>query len=109
MKIIILGNKWIVKFLSAELYKVETKDKSSIAITDYLTRTISFDINHIDIITIRHELAHAFSAEMCLAELDLDVRQTEELFCELIGRYNKDLSKLADKIYRHFKKSKYNT
>ncbi len=100
--LVLLGTRWKVFFMDFKQY-LRTCGDGSAAITDIAKKVIYLNIRDCTIDTIRHELGHAYAATLSLTELQLDEDQVEEFFCELIGKYSKQLVKQADNIYKTFK------
>lgn len=101
----ILGKKWTVYWLTQEEYTSQL-DSTSVGTADTATRTIKFLCAEADIETVRHELTHAYTHEMSLTVLDLTASQVEEFYCELVGKYGKDIVTKASRIMRTQSKKK---
>ena len=95
----ILFRQWKMIFYSSEEYVKQVAD-DSIAETDDEARIIYFDIGALTPELVRHELGHAYLAEMSFVALQITPDQYEEFFCELLAKYGEILVKQAGKIYK---------
>ena len=94
----ILGKRWTLRLLRRRKYVKKNGDDSH-AVTKTWKRTIDLGPTGYDVETIRHELVHAFLAEMGYESVgELTAAQVEELCCELFARRGAEILALADEL-----------
>ena len=74
-------------------------DKKCHAITECNDRKIFIRKSSLNIITLTHELVHAFQWELSFYELDLTKDQMEEWYCELIAKHGEQIFKDSRRIF----------
>ena len=97
----VIGEPWLAVFMDFKEYAAVCGDDSK-GLTDTEKKRIYVNLRTSDLETIRHEIGHAYAAQMSLTELQLDEDQIEEFFCEIIGKYGKYIINQAEDIYREF-------
>lgn len=98
----IIDEDWTVRALTEEQYAEIHQDESE-GITLPEINTIDLRLNSIKFITIVHELCHAHMAVLPIQSAGLSAEQTEEVMCELMGKYIKSILIQADSVYKEFK------
>lgn len=94
-----MGNHWKSRFMTQDEYeKKHGVDSRAIMSAD--KKTIDFNIPDTDLETVKHELAHAWMAELSFVEIQLDNSQKEEWCCEFIAKHGDKVSKQARSIYK---------
>lgn len=53
--------------------------------------------------TIRHELVHAFLYQTQILNQEKDFSYSEEMLCEFVGKYGKDIEKIAERYLKECK------
>jgi len=109
----ICGNKWSIFIKNDDQYAHLTKDepdlKNSRALTFTRTKQIYFNCSdyYVGDQVARHELVHAFAAEMLHHDLPKNDRDTEEFFCTLIeyraGEILEKASVITKKLAKYHK------
>jgi hypothetical protein len=97
LQIPIVGRLWKVKFLNDAQY-CKKIGADSRAICDCEEKTLYFNLQFMNDVTIRHELVHAFASETSFTVLQLNPEQWEEWACELFGKYGPDMMALSEFI-----------
>jgi len=98
-KIKIMGACWVYKLLSEMEFLAEHPDcEDSDALTLPGKREIHFKIGEVSAGTIRHELRHAYTAELCLDSADITAAQMEEIQCTLDQNRWEEMHNLAHKM-----------
>ena len=95
-KVKVLGKTWIVQVRSEKSLQKEHPDCHAVGLLD--VRKILVRRTSLNYIVIAHELTHAWLSEMSYYELDLDDRQIEEFFCELVAKYSEQIIKDAKEL-----------
>lgn len=95
-KINLLGKSWEVFVRSDRVHKKRFKKCHAIAHLN--ERKIHVRKSSLDILTITHEIVHAFQWELSFYELALDRDQTTEWFCELISKHGEQIIKDAKEL-----------
>lgn len=101
-EILVLGTKWKV-FLHDEDKYVRRHGDDSAGITIPALNEIHFNEEEFTREVMVHELCHAFFAETCTGSAGLDSRQTEEVFCDMIGKHGDKVLRMARKLYKELK------
>ena len=100
--ITIMGRKWEYKLLTViEFLKEHPDCHDSAALTLPGYKQILFNVEYFDIGLVRHEVRHAFIAELCLNSADLDVKQFEEIQCTLDQERWDELNEVSTEIYEN--------
>lgn len=102
LEIEILGQKWTIYLVEEEKYIKKWSDADA-AHTIPSMSEIYFNDEELSRIVVVHELCHAFFAEMCTGSAGLDADQTEEVFCDMIGKHGDKILRLARKLYKELK------
>lgn len=93
-KFTILGKKWILKALDKKAYK-KKNGKDSVGMTYIHKRKIYVRPGSQLRETLVHELVHAYLAELCVYSADITGDALEEVFCDLLAKFGKEILELA--------------
>lgn len=99
----IFGDVWEVHRFEAQDYeRAFNKDEYASTAFNHETKEYIFFFNadHTDLPTVIHEVTHAFLAYQHLNSASLTHSQVEEVFCDMLGYYLKDIDRVSKKIYR---------
>lgn len=91
----ILGKDWKLLLVAKKRFK-NKGCSDTIAYTSGDDRKIFLGSQGKGIETIRHELVHAFLAELCLGSTDLDNDNLEEIYADFMAKRGRELLDLAD-------------
>ena len=103
--VFIVGSKWKVLIYDSATYAAINGEDSK-AVCDDKKKNLEFDIGELSKKIIRHELTHAYIAEMSFYELQLEPEQHEEFTCELMGKFGERIVLQAANIFNHAMKIK---
>jgi hypothetical protein len=102
LEIPVLGNKWKVSLHEEDRY-VRRHGDDTAGITIPTTNEIHFNEEEFSREVVIHELCHAFFAETCTGSANLNAGQTEEVFCDMIGKHGDRILRLSRKVYKELK------
>lgn len=100
LQIGILGRVWTVKFLTDKQY-CKLVGTDSRAVCDTENKTVYFNLQFFDDVTVRHEITHAYASETSFVVLQLNEEQWEEWACELFGKYGPEMLAISEYILAH--------
>lgn len=87
--------------LSATDYNKVEDYKDSMAATIWNEHKLVFNMNHLDILTIRHELCHAFIKAAFTERIpDLTTEQLEEVAVETFSYFGPQIIDISNSIYK---------
>lgn len=73
----------------------------SVAQVNKHRKEIIFDISHIDLPTVIHEVTHAFIASCLIDSCNhISFEDLEEVFCEINSYHLDDIKKVSNKIFK---------
>lgn len=101
-KIKIMGTEWqYFLYREEEFNKTHDDCEDSGAITLPGLKQMCFIEEYINIGTIRHEVRHAFTSELCLDSANLDLEQFEEIQCTLDECKWNEMNEVSTTIYEN--------
>lgn len=107
MDIVISGIPWrIIRVAPNDRRLYRSDNTLSLAVTDMATREICINANVQGAMfdkVLCHELAHAFAMSNSVY-MDED---TEEIVCDYLATYGRDIFKVADDVLDRFRRCKY--
>ncbi len=100
--ILIKGTVWTYRLYTEKGFIKKHPDSTdSAALALCATKELHFTRNQRDIGTVRHEVRHAFIAELCLECADLSLHQFEEINCTFDQHHWDDMDKVSKKIFEN--------
>lgn len=100
-KVKIMGAAWTVRLLSeVEFLELNNACENTAAITLPAKKEIHFQYSDLRLSTVRHEVRHAFTSELCIESADLSADQMEEVQCTLDENRFEDMDQTARNIYK---------
>lgn len=101
-KVVILGHDWKVFLHEADSF-CRKYDETDAAFTLPGEREIHFNQEELTLIVTKHELWHAFRAEMCTSSSSLSAEQEEEVSAEMFANNVDKILRLARKLYKELR------
>lgn len=102
MNIHVVNKKWKIIVRTDKVHNERFPDCHAMAILD--DRRIHIRRSSLNVITVLHELIHAYQYELSYYELQLDEEQQEEFFAELFAKYGKIMIQDAERLVSQYKK-----
>ncbi len=103
-RIKIMGATWVYNLYSRDGFlKLHPDCANDAALILPKTRQIHFCQGEATLEIVRHEVRHAFIAELCLDSTDLTIDQFEEIQCTLDERRWDDLNNTSQEIFKKIK------
>lgn len=98
----VVNKKWKIIVRTDKSHDAKFEKCHAIAIME--DRKIHVRKSSLDVITVIHELIHAYCHELSFHELQLDDDQVEEFYAELFAKYGKTIIQDAERLIRAYKK-----
>jgi hypothetical protein len=98
----VMGAAWTYKLYDEKRFleiHPDCEDTGAITLPD--SKEMHFILGLIDIGTVRHEVRHAFIAELCLDSTELTVDQFEEINCTLDQNRWEEMNEVSLRIYEN--------
>jgi hypothetical protein len=102
IKLNILGHDWKIFTHEADDF-CRKYDESDAAFTLPAEKEIHFNLEELTLIVTKHELWHAFRAEMCTSSALLSAEQEEEVSAELFANNSDKILRIARHLYKEIK------
>jgi len=102
----ILGKVWNLRILPPKKYKKKHGDDSE-GVCRAWKKSIDIHAKCLTKETLLHELTHAYLSEMCITSAtEFTKNDLEEIYCELLSRWGRELLDLADSLLVIIEKSR---
>jgi len=104
---IVFGEKWTAYLHDSEKYEDRFgEDSEAITVSQKTSkfREVHFNVEDFSEVVVRHEIYHIYHTNQYITSAHLKDHQMEEVGAELFGIRGKEMVKLADKLYKYFKK-----
>lgn len=103
LRVVINGDAWKIVVFESDSFVKRFGDDIA-AFCEPKTKQIIFNEDEIDLVTVRHELVHAYYYYSSTYSANLDAHQVEEVFCELMSTQGPKIFRQASFIYKELKK-----
>jgi hypothetical protein len=102
MNIHVVNKKWKIIVRTDKVHNERYPNTHAVAILE--DRRIHIRRSSVDVVTILHELVHAYKHELSFYELELDDDQIDEWHCELWAKHGKIMLQDAERLVSQYKK-----
>jgi hypothetical protein len=109
-KVKINGTTWVMKLITTEeIEDLWDGDGQVEALCDKHAKIIYFDADDMTLETVRHELFHAYVADLHLGDThDIELSNIEEIFAAMFTEKGEKIIRQARRIYKALQKLKEN-
>lgn len=104
MQFFVLNKKWKMVVRTDKAHDLRFPNSHGVAVFE--DKKIHIRKSSLDMVTILHEMLHAYKFELSFYELELDDDQVDEFHCELWAKHGEQMMDDAKRIIEKYKRKK---